>query len=94
MFDLKILHWNFIEENNDSTTFEGSLHSKMSIINFDHDFWDMLIVRKSIDFFNLMKVTSAFPIKELMTQRIIANLHHFFVYEIEFFITNRFESDL
>ena len=37
-----ITYWNPVEESEDSTTFEGSLQSKMSIINLDHDFWDML----------------------------------------------------
>lgn len=37
-----ITHWNPVEESKDKTTFEGSLQSKMSRINFDQDFWDML----------------------------------------------------
>ena len=42
MFINDILHWKLAEENKNSTNFEGSLQSKMSIINFDHDFWDLL----------------------------------------------------
>ncbi len=65
MIKNRILHWIIIEESREGTTFEGSLHSKMAKINFDHDFWDMLIVKKYIDFFNSLKVTSAILGKEL-----------------------------
>lgn len=43
----RILHWIIIEESNDCTTFEGSLQSKMSRINLDHDFWNMLKCKRN-----------------------------------------------
>lgn len=89
-----IPHWNPIEESRNFMTFEISLHSKMSKINFDHDFWDILIVKKYIGFYYLMKVTSVILIKDLIKQRIVASLCNFFFYEIETSKTDRFESDI
>lgn len=37
-----IPYWKLVEESEDSITFEGSLQSKMSIINFDWKILDML----------------------------------------------------
>jgi hypothetical protein len=42
MSDFRNSHRILVEESRCSTTFDGSLHSKMSTINFDQDFWDML----------------------------------------------------
>ncbi|MFW9881652.1 MAG: hypothetical protein ACFFG0_51965 [Candidatus Thorarchaeota archaeon] len=43
----RILHWKLVEESKNNTTFEGSLHSKMAKINFDHDFWDLLKYKRN-----------------------------------------------
>ncbi len=69
MIKNRIPHWIIIEESRERTTFEGSLQSKMAKINFDHDFSDKLTVKKYINFFNSLKVTSAILGKEL-TQNI------------------------
>ena len=42
MSDCNTTHWKPVEESRDSTTFEGSLQSKMSIINFGWKILDML----------------------------------------------------
>lgn len=47
MFIENIPHWNPVEESKDIATFEGSLHSKMSTIILDHEFWDMLKYKSS-----------------------------------------------
>ncbi|KKM77920.1 hypothetical protein LCGC14_1365170 [marine sediment metagenome] len=47
MFIANIPYWKPVEESRDSTTFEGSLQSKMSKLNFDQDFWDMLKCKRN-----------------------------------------------
>ncbi|MFW9879492.1 MAG: hypothetical protein ACFFG0_40970 [Candidatus Thorarchaeota archaeon] len=42
----RILHWIIIEESKDCTTFDGSLQSKMSKLNFDKKILDMLKCRR------------------------------------------------
>ena len=93
MSDFKISHRIFIEESNDRTIIEESLQSKMSQINLYYGKTDILNAQSYNDIITNLKVASDILIKELMNQRKIANLYHFFVYEIESFITNRFESD-
>lgn len=46
MISKRILHWIIIEESKDSTTFEGSLHSKMSQIDLVNGIMDSLKAEK------------------------------------------------
>ncbi len=94
MFYYQFKHWKPVEESRDSTTFEGSLQSKMSRIKFWYEKTDILNAKSHSNIITNLKVASDILMKELITQRKIANLHHLFVFEFESFITNRFESDL
>jgi len=42
-----ITHWKPVEESKDSTIFEGSLHSKMSKLNFNWKILDMLKYKRN-----------------------------------------------
>ena len=61
-----IIYWLPIEESRDCTTFEGSLQSKMSIKKFILAILDILNAKKSMVFFNLMKVASAVRKEEII----------------------------
>ncbi len=89
-----IMHWLFIERSKKRTIFEGSPKSKMSQIILDKDIRDVLIAKRRLCYFNLMKVASVVRREDLIKQRLGANLRNFLVYEIEFSKTYRFESDV
>jgi hypothetical protein len=75
MNNKNITHRNPIEESRDCTTFEGSLQSKMSSKNLSYDQEDNLRVKRQIHFFNSKEVTPIILIKEVLKQRITADLH-------------------
>ena len=58
-------NWNPIEESKDSTTFEGSLQSKMSTIKLDKDIMDLLRAKRDRDHINMTRWASAILRKEL-----------------------------
>ncbi|KKM77918.1 hypothetical protein LCGC14_1365150 [marine sediment metagenome] len=49
MINKRILHWIIIEESKDGTTFEGSLHSKMSTLILNQKILDKLKCKRSIN---------------------------------------------
>ncbi len=94
MFINYIPHWKPVEESKDSTTFEGSLQSKMTQIKFWSDKTDILNAKSHSNIITNLKVASDIVMKELMKLRKITNLHHYSSFEIESFITNKLKSDL
>jgi len=68
MFINNIPHWKPVEERKDSTTFDGSLQSKMSRIILDKGIRDLLIANRRDNYFNLMKGASVVLRTQLMKE--------------------------
>jgi hypothetical protein len=85
MIKKRILHWIIIEESRDNTTFEGSLQSKMSVINFSNDIKDGLKAERNINSLDSLKGASAILTEE---QSIIAIFWFYFFARIDFYILN------
>jgi hypothetical protein len=64
----KLPYWIPVEESEDSTTFEGSLQSKMSRIILNKGIKDILIANRRINYFNLMKGASVILRTQLMKE--------------------------
>ncbi|MHA2010036.1 MAG: hypothetical protein ACXACO_19815 [Promethearchaeota archaeon] len=88
MIKKRILHWIIIEESRDNTTFEGSLQSKMSVINFSNDIKDGLKAERNINSLDSLKGASAILTEEMMKQSIIAIFWFYFFARIDFYILN------
>ena len=68
MFNSKFTYTRPVEESRDSTTFEGSLQSKMSQTILNKGIKDLLIANRRIDYFNLKKGASVILRKQLMKE--------------------------
>ncbi|MHA1986962.1 MAG: hypothetical protein ACW98D_10015 [Promethearchaeota archaeon] len=72
MIKNRILHWIIIEESRNYTTFEGSLHSKMSVINFSNGIKDGLKAERDNSSIDSLKGASTVLTEDMMKQSIVA----------------------
>jgi hypothetical protein len=85
-------HKNHIEESRFSTTFDGSLHSKMSILKFLCDIMDGLKARRYNNSFNTMKVSLTILILEMMKQSLVVIFNLDLFARIDMFEISKFKE--